>query len=98
MLDTGDQDVIAWSRHARLGETEAPDVLVIANCSARTVSVSIAGPGASKVLRTLVATYAADAAVSSHAIALPPFGVYLGEVERRPGLESQPAPILRHHH
>lgn len=95
MLDTGDQDVIAWARHARLGESEAPDVLVVANCSARTISVSLAVPGGTRVLRTLAATYAADAAVSTHAIALPPFGVYLGEVERRPGLENAPAPAQR---
>ena len=98
MLGTGDRDVVAWTRRARLGESQAPDVLVVANCSPRTVSISLAGqggPGQARVLRTLAATYPAEAAISTRAIVLPPFGVYLGEVERRPGLESAPAPARR---
>ena len=109
MLETGDQDAVAWVRHARLGEAESPDVLVVANCSARTVSVSLGGQigagqswggagqgGGARMLRTLAATYAADATVSTRAIALPPFGVYVGEAVRKPGLENAPAPPQRH--
>jgi len=31
--------------------------------------------------------------VSMNAIALPPYGVYIGELARQPGLESAPSPV-----
>ncbi len=92
MLRTEDGDVVAWVRHARLGEGETPDVVVVVNCSGRTVSAALAG---TRVLRTLAATFAADAAVSTRGIALPPFGVYVGEVQRKAGLETAPEPVRR---
>ena len=96
MLQAGDNDAVAWVRRARLGEGETPDVVVVANCSARFVSVSVdAGVGV-RILRTLAATYAAEAAVSTRGIAVPPFGVFVGEVERKAGLETMPDPPHRH--
>ena len=97
VLDTGDNDAIAWVRRARLGESEAPDVVIAINCSPRFVSVSVAEAVGTRVLKTLAATYAADAAVTTRGLALPPFGVYIGELQRKAGLETQPDPPPRHH-
>ena len=95
MLQAGDADAVAWVRRARLGEGETPDVVVVVNCSARFVSVSVAEGVGVRVLKTLAATYAADAAVSTHGIAVPPFGVFIGEVQRKAGLETTPDPPRR---
>ena len=97
ILQAGDADAIAWVRRARLGAAETPDVVVVLNCSARFLSVSVTDGLGPHVLRTLAATYAVDAAVSSRALALPPFGVYIGEIQRKAGLETQPDPPRRHH-
>jgi hypothetical protein len=87
--------------------TNAP-VVVVCNLTAQTLRVSVAadvrrlgivtGTG---MMRTLASSNpspsaSADAgavSVSMNSIALPPFGVYIGELPRQPGLEAVPSPL-----
>lgn len=66
-------------------ETATPVMRTLASTS---LSVSSSAPGSE-------AKESATGPVSMNAIALPPYGVYIGELAHQPGLESAPSP-LRH--
>ncbi|MDE3186560.1 MAG: alpha-glucosidase [Acidobacteriota bacterium] len=82
LLDTANIKVLSWMRQL----PGAPTVVVSVNFTAepQTVSLAIPGvdPGASGKVRTLLKTPGAQDPASLGAIALGPFGVYIGEVQQ----------------
>jgi alpha-glucosidase len=78
MLDTANTKVLSWMRHT----PGAPAVVVSVNFTAEPQIVSLAVPGASGKVTTLLKTPGAQDPASLGAIALGPFGVYIGEVQQ----------------
>jgi alpha-glucosidase len=80
MLNTGDKNVLAWLRKNPGG----PSVVVACNFTAnpQTFAFDLSAQGiAGKQARTLMKTPGASDPVSLDAVKLPPFGVYIGQVE-----------------
>jgi alpha-glucosidase len=77
MLDTTNAKVLSWMRSA----PGAQAVVVAANFTADPQTVSLAVPGASGKLKTLLKTPGAIDPASLNAIQLGPFGVFIGEVQ-----------------
>ena len=101
LLRLPETDVVAWLRRPPPGATGAAPVVVVCNVSPRAVIVSLSaalrtqGLPASGPLRTLASSsVSADPGTqgSFSGIALPAYGVYVGELRSQPGLESAPAP------
>jgi hypothetical protein len=105
MIADGNPDIVAWIRQIPASAATDAPVLVVCNLTAQTLLVSVAadvrrlgivtGTG---LMRTLASTQpssgtASPGAVSMNSIALPPFGIYIGELPRQPGLESVPSPL-----
>ena len=78
MLDTANNNVLSWMRQS----PGAPTVVVATNFTAAPQTVSLAIPGASGKVKTLLKTPGAADPASLSAIELGPFGVYVGEVQQ----------------
>ncbi|MFY9854489.1 MAG: alpha-glucosidase [Terracidiphilus sp.] len=76
MLDTSNTKVLSWLRTA----PGAPPVVVSANFTAEPRTVSLAVPGFSGKVKTLLKTPGAADPTSLGQIELGPFGVYIGEI------------------
>ncbi|MDE1939727.1 MAG: alpha-glucosidase [Alphaproteobacteria bacterium] len=79
ILNTGDADVLSWLR-----QTKGEAVIVACNFTAqpRKLEIDLHGYGISgKKISTLLKTPGAADPVSLDAVALPPFGVYVGRVQ-----------------
>jgi alpha-glucosidase len=76
MLDTSNLKVLSWLRQA----PGSPAMVVTANFTAQSQTVSLAVPGSSNKIRTLLKTPGAADPASLDRIVLAPFGVYVGEV------------------
>jgi hypothetical protein len=96
LVETGYPDVVAWVRRGKLA-TDRP-VLVVCNLSGRAVLISLTqalsgiGVRATNGLEPLATSFAGDPSVAASGIALPPYGVYVGQAIQ-PGLEDAPAPM-----
>ncbi len=109
VLNEPNPAIVAWVRRARADEASYSPVVILCNVSDRPVVLSISaelhrlgiatGVG---VMHTLAAsdvpaaTVVADrdeAPVSINSVALPAYGVYVGELRRQAGLETLPAPV-----
>ena len=95
LLQTG-PDVIAWVRRARLGESQAPPVVVVVNCSPRSAFVSLASVLDARQLEPLATSYKVDEPVSTRAMVLPANAVFVGELRRKAGLETVVLPPRKH--
>jgi hypothetical protein len=98
---------VAWVRRPRDAGSLTPPVVVVCNVTGRPLLVSVAADVRrdgvqtnSLTMHTLAASAGGAAGkdagagtVSMNAIALPPYGVYIGELARQPGLESAPSPL-----
>lgn len=112
LIAQGNPDIVAWVRRPRESGSPTPPVVVICNLTARPLLVSVAADlrrvgvqAASPMMRTLtssalstVSKEQVSSPVSMNAISLPPFGVYVGELARPPGLESVPLPVTHSSH
>ena len=79
MLDTSNAKVLSWMRRSQ----GVPTVLVSLNFTPEPQTVNLGGPGiaANKKLQTLLKSPgASDPQVPNH-IELPPFGVYIGQLQ-----------------
>ncbi len=92
--------VVAWVRRPRVGGALRPPVLVVVNASTQPIAFSLTSE-LSRVglhagsLRRLAATYPGEPFLDSGSIALPPHGVFIGEVGRAAGLENVVLPPRR---
>lgn len=79
MLDETNMKVLSWLRRLQ----GAPDVLVSVNFTSESQSVALTIPGAAanSKLKTLLKTPGAADPASLSLIQLPPFGVYIGQVQ-----------------
>ncbi len=79
MLDETNMKVLSWVRRLQ----GAPDVVVSVNFTSEPQSVELTIPGAAtdSKLKTLLKTPGAADPPSLSQIQLPPFGVYIGELE-----------------
>jgi alpha-glucosidase len=80
MLDTDNTSVLSWLRQA----PGMPQVVVSANFTAQPQTVDLETPGAGlkpERLRTLLKSPGVADPASPDPIELPPFGVYIGQVE-----------------
>jgi alpha-glucosidase len=100
VVETGYPDVVAWVRRGTAAKDQT--VLVVCNLSARPVVISLEEPlrqvgvQANSGVNPLATSFVpARLSYTATGIALPPYGVYLGEV-LHPGLEDAPAPAMRH--
>ena len=78
LLDTTNPNVLSWMRQA----PGAPTVVVATNFTAAPQTVSLASPGVSGKVKTLLKTPGAKDPASLSAVELGPFGVYIGEVQQ----------------
>ncbi len=98
-------DLVAWLRRPSPGAIGAAPVLVVCNVSSHAVTVSLAaelrargialGTGLLRTLASSVPAADLSAPVPLSGIALPAYGVYVGELRLQPGLESVPVPARR---
>jgi glycosidase len=109
LIAESNPDIVAWVRRPREAGSLTPPVVVVCNLTGRSLLVSVAADlrragvqPASPMMHTLASTTLTtqlkdpiSGPVSMNAIALPPYGVYIGELARQPGLENAPSP-LRH--
>jgi alpha-glucosidase len=105
VVDTGYPDVVAWVRRGAGGKdlaSKQQTVLVVCNLSARPVVISLEEPlrqvgvQANSGVNPLATSFEPTrVSYTATGIALPAYGVYLGEV-LHPGLEDAPAPVIRH--
>ncbi len=104
VLASAHPGLVVWIRRPRpamrraTGAIGAAPVVVLCNVSSRATSVSLAAelrargiPLGAGMLRTLASSSPVPSLVPLSGIALPAYGVYVGEL-RQPGLESVPAP------
>ncbi|GGH01236.1 alpha-glucosidase [Silvibacterium dinghuense] len=89
MLNTENNDVLMWLRKAPSSDPAQPPVVVACNFTARpqTVSFDLSGQEVngkgitSRKAKTLMKTPGASDPASLDAVQLPPYGVYIGQVE-----------------
>jgi hypothetical protein len=109
LIAEANPDIVAWVRRPREANSLTAPVVVVCNLTGRPLLVSVSADlrragvqTASPIMHTLASTALTTdvkdpvlGPVSMNAIALPPYGVYIGELARQPGLENAPSP-LRH--
>ncbi len=98
-------DLVAWVRRPPSAAADASSIVIVCNVSPHAANISLAAalraqglPVGTGMLRTLASSVpAADLSrpVPLSALALPAYGVYVGELRLQPGLESVPAPVRR---
>ena len=104
MLAETNPDIVAWIRRPKDNGATTGPVVVVCNTTGRALVVTVAGDlrrlglESSVTMHTLASsTLLAPAKetgmVSVSAIALPPFGVYIGELPHQAGLETAPSPL-----
>lgn len=108
LLATAEPDTVAWIRRSSVPGHANAAVLVVLNLSANPVAVSLTSELQRLALPTGVERLHLLAASSTHAepvsehgmvsgIALPGYGVYIGELRPQPGLESVVLPVRAKH-
>jgi len=109
LIAESNPDIVAWVRRPRESGSLTAPVVVVCNLTGRSLLVSVAADlrragiqTSSPIMHTLASTALTSdvkepvvGPVLMNAIALPPYGVYIGELARQPGLETAPSP-LRH--
>jgi hypothetical protein len=107
LIAAANPDIVAWVRAVPAAISTTVPVLVVCNMTNRPLLVSLA-PDVQRIglatgsgmMHTLASSTLSAAAkdpvagpVSLRSISLPPYGVYIGELPRQPGLESAPSPL-----
>lgn len=105
ILTLANPDLVAWVRRPPSGASDASSVVVLCNVSPHAAIVSLAAelrargvPAGIGMLRTLASSAPAEdlsRPVPLSSIALPAYGVYVGELRLQPGLELVPTPVRR---
>ena len=105
LLALANPDLVAWVRRPPAAAADASPIVVLCNVSPHEAKISLTAalrakdvPVGTGMLRTLASSVqAADLfrPVPLSVIALPAYGVYVGELRLQPGLESVPAPVRR---
>ncbi len=105
VLALANPDLVAWVRRPPSAAAGASPVVVICNVSPHAAKVTLSAelhargiPVGTGMLRTLASSAASanlNRPVPLDAISLPAYGVYVGELQLQPGLESAPAPTRR---
>lgn len=105
LLSLTNPDLVAWVRRPPSAAADASPIVIVCNVSPHAANISLAAalralhiPIGTGMLRTLASSVpAADLSnpVPLSALALPAYGVYVGEFRLQPGLESIPKPVRR---